>query len=301
MIYLVYGEEKYELSRFIESIKKKQDNLEIGINYFNITNENINELDSIYETVTFFSSSKLVIIKDTKLKFDIQKLLDKADGEDTYIVVEDTLDKRTSEYKLISKNSEIKEFKHLNEKELSSYIIAVIKQYGLNINSDTAYYMINNCSTDKYSIINEMQKLVILLDKGTYITKEHIDKICSKTLTTKIFDMLDSAINKDKKNAIKLLDELLITKEPVIKISIMLYKQIKNMYLIKYMQSNKLNNINETLKLNPYVFTKLSKTCNNYDLDKLKNIIYRFGEYDYKTKSGLMDFEIGLKQIICMM
>ena len=301
MIYLVYGDEKYELYRFIESIKKKQENLELGINYFNITNENINEIDSIYETVTFFSSSKLVIIKDTKLKFDIQKLLDKSDSEDTYVIIEDSLDKRTSEYKLLSKNSEVKEFKHLNEKELSIYIINVIKQYGLNISADTAYYMINNCSTDKYSIINEMQKLVILLDKGTNITKSHIDEICSRTLTTKIFDMLDYAIRKDKKNAIKLLDELLITKEPIVKISIMLYKQIKNMYLIKYMQNCNINNINEILKLNPYIFTKLSKSCNNYKLNKLKDIIYRFGEYDYKTKSGLMDFEIGLKQIICML
>ena len=301
MIYLLYGDEKYELYRFVEDIKKKQDNLELGINYFNITSENINELDNIYETVTFFASSKLVIIKDTKLKFDIQKLIEKADNEDTYVILEDSLDKRTTEYKLISKNAQIKEFKHLNEKELASYIINVIKQYGLNISTDTANYMINNCSTDKYSIINEMQKLVILLDKGANITKEHIDKICSRTLTTKIFSMLDYARNKDKKNAIRLLDELLITKEPIVKISIILYKQIKNMYLIKYMQSNKVNNINETLKLNPYEFTKLSKSCNNYDIQKLKEIIYRFGEYDYKTKSGLMDFEIGLKQIICML
>ena len=160
--------------------------------------------------------------------------------------------------------------------------------------------MINTCSTDKYSIINEMQKLSILLDKGTKITKEHIDNICSKTLTNKLFDMIDFAVNKNKLEAIKLLDELVITKEPVIKISIMLYKQIKNMYLIKYMQINKISNINEVLKLNPYVFNKLSKSCQKYDLEKLKKIIYRFGEYDSKTKIGLMDFEIGLKQIICM-
>ena len=301
MIYLAYGEEKYELYRFVESIKKKFDNLELGINYFNITLENLNELDSIYETVTFFSSNKIVIIKDTKLKFDVEKLVEKADNEDIYVIIEDSIDKRTSEYKMISKNCQIKEFKQFNEKELATYIVSVIKQYGLNINFDIANYMVNTCSTDKSSIINEMQKLVILLDKGTNITKENIDNICSKTLTTKIFDMLDLALDKNKVKAINLLDELIITKEPIIKISIMLYKQIKNMYLIKYMQVNKLGNINETLKLNPYVFKKLVKSCEKYDIDHLKKIIYRFGEYDYKTKTGLMDFEIGLKQIICML
>ena len=130
MIHFIYGDEKYDLYKFVDEVKKKFDNLELGINYFNITTNNLNELDSIYETVTFFSSNKLVIIKDTKLKFDVNKLIEKSDDQDVYIIIEDSLDKRTTEYKLLSKNSSIKEFKHLNEKELSIYILSVIKKCG---------------------------------------------------------------------------------------------------------------------------------------------------------------------------
>ena len=38
-----------------------------------------------------------------------------------------------------------------------------------------------------------------------------------------------------------------------------------------------------------------------YTEDELKNIIYAFDKYDKDTKNGEMDFEIGLKKIICML
>jgi hypothetical protein len=38
-----------------------------------------------------------------------------------------------------------------------------------------------------------------------------------------------------------------------------------------------------------------------YDLKYLRILIDKFDKFDSKTKIGEMDFEIGLKQIICMM
>lgn len=301
MIYLVYGEEKYDVYKFLDSIKAKFEKLEQGINYFNITMENITELNNIYESVTFFGGNKLVVIKDTKLKFDIVKLIELSDKDDYYVIIEDIIDKRTTEYKLISKNAQIKEYKHLKEIEVVNYLVNMFKRYSLIMSREVAEYMVSTCSVDKANIINEMQKLVILLPKDSNITKEHIDSICSKTLNAKLFDMIEFAINKDKVKAVRILDELLESKEAVIKISLTLYKQIKQMYMIKYLQDKKVSNINEKLKINPYVYTKLAKSTSNYTLDKLKSIIFKFGEYDEKTKIGLMDFEIGLKQIICMM
>ena len=41
MIYLLYGEEKYDLNLKIEKVKKEFDNLEIGLNLFYLDKENI--------------------------------------------------------------------------------------------------------------------------------------------------------------------------------------------------------------------------------------------------------------------
>ena len=66
-IYLLYGEEKYDLDQRVEKIKKEFQNLEIGVNLFYITNDNLDELESVTQGVTFFGSEKLIIIKDKNI------------------------------------------------------------------------------------------------------------------------------------------------------------------------------------------------------------------------------------------
>ena len=136
---------------------------------------------------------------------------------------------------------------------------------------------------------------------GNTVDKETIDKVCVKTLNAKIFDMLDFIVNKDHKNGILLLDELLIQKEAIVKIYIMLYKQVKQMYMIKILKAKRENDIATKLQIHPYVFQKLSKTSDKYRIDELKSIMKSFDKYDEATKSGEMDFEVGLKKIICSM
>ncbi len=299
-IYLLYGEEKYDLNRKLVSIKKQFDKLEQGVNLFNINKDNIDSLKDILTEVTFFGTSKLVIIKDTNLKFDVSMLED-IDEDIVVVIIEDSIDKRTTTYKTLSKIANIEEFKLLDRKGMTTYVYDLFKRYNLNPTFDVADYFVEVCGLDKNNNINEIKKLVIYIDQGESITKETIDKICSKTLNAKIFDVLNKIVNKEKEEGIKLLDNILKQKESIVKIYIMLYKQIKQMYMIKYLKQKNVNDIATKLGIHPYTFKLLNVTCNKYSLDKLKQILYMFDEYDEKTKNGEMDFEIGLKKIICSM
>lgn len=300
MVYLLYGEEKYDLNIKIEKIKKEFDNLSEGINLFYITSENIDELPAILQGVTFFGTEKVIIIKDTKLKFNVE-LLKSMDEDITVIVVEDNVDKRTSDYKNLSKIAECFEFKFMDEIKVKEYIVQILKKYNISISGEDAEYMANMCGNQKSNIVNELNKLVIYLNGENKVTKEIIDKVCSKTLNAKIFDVLANIVNRKKKIAIKELDELLKQKEPIVKIYIMLYKQVKQMYMIKYLKERNSPNITQTLGIHPFVFKNLSKSCDSYTLKELKNILNEFDIYDEKTKNGEMDFEIGLKKIISIM
>ena len=53
-IYLLYGEEKYDLNARVEKIKKEFSNLEVGVNLFYINLDNVDELESVLQGVTFF-------------------------------------------------------------------------------------------------------------------------------------------------------------------------------------------------------------------------------------------------------
>ena len=273
-IYLLYGEEKYDLNARVEKIKKEFSNLEVGVNLFYINLDNVDELESVLQGVTFFGSQKLV---------------------------EDSVDKRLSDYKAIAKIAEVVEFKHYDEGQMTKFIMDLLKKYDVKISFEDATYMQNVCGTDKQNNINELQKLVIYVGQGGTVTKEVIDTVCSKTLNAKIFDVLDDIINKKKEVAIKELDSLLKQKEPIVKIYIMLYKQFKQLYMIKLLKQTGNTNVAQELGIHPFVAKKLSQAADKYSEKSLKNIIYAFDDYDQKTKNGDMDFEIGLKKIICML
>ncbi len=299
-IYLFYGDEKYDLNKEVQKIKDKFNKLEIGINFFIINNENIDKLNDIIEGTTFFGDEKLIIIKDTNLKFDVIILKD-LDKNIIILIIEDSIDKRLSAYKVLSKISNCKEFKKLDEKSMSLYICKLFNKYNIKCSNEIANYMVEKCGVDKTNNINEIMKVVIYLGQDGVVTKEIIDKICTKTLDAKIFDVLDMIIKKDKINGLNMLDEILKQKESIVKIYIMLYKQIKQIYMIKLLKEKKCTNIDKKLNIHPYVYKKLESMCNIYNINNLKNIIYLFDEYDEKTKIGEMDFEIGLKKIICAM
>lgn len=299
-IYLLYGEEKYDINQRIEKIKKEFSNLEVGVNLFYVNADNIDELESITQGVTFFGSEKLIIIKNTNLKFNVNLLKD-LDEDIKVIIVEDNVDKRLSEYKALSKIAECVEYKHLDSKQMVTYIVDTLKKYNVKISYEDAEYMQNVCGEDKYNNINELQKLVIYVGNGGVVDKTIIDKICSKTLNAKLFDVLYDIINKRKKIAINEIDSLIRQKEPIVKIYIMLYKQFKQLYQIKVLKSRNNTNYAQELSLHPFVAKKLAASADKYTEEELKNIIYAFDEYDQKTKNGDMDFEIGLKKIICML
>lgn len=300
-IYFFYGEEKYDIEQSVQKIKKEFGNLELGINLFYIDSENVQNLGQISSGVSFFGEEKLIIMKNTKLKFDVDFIEKEKESGKTYIIIEDSVDKRTSEYKKLSKIAETKEFKFMDQKQIIAYIIKILEKCSLKIDYKTAEYMAEVCGENKANIINELNKIVLYKGSGNTVDKETIDKVCVKTLNAKIFDMLDFIVNKDHKNGILLLDELLIQKEAIVKIYIMLYKQVKQMYMIKILKEKRENDIATKLQIHPYVFQKLSKTSDKYRIDELKSIMKSFDKYDEATKSGEMDFEIGLKKIICSM
>lgn len=300
-VYLFYGEEEYDISRYIEKIKKCFENLEVGVNLYILDKSNIDMLSDLCDLVSFFGTKKLILVRGTGLKFNVN-ILDNINEDTTVIIEEKSVDKRTSEWKYLSKNATCIEFAKLNEKDAAAYVIKTLGAYDIKVTQDVADYMVANCTSDKLLLINEFKKITAYLKKGSLLTKEDIDYICVKTLNAKVFDMLDLAVNKKKEEAIYKLRELLEQKESAIGISIMLFKQIKQMYMIKLMQQDGVvSNIAEALGIHPFVYRKLSYSVNKYTLDELRQLILEFGEYDERSKIGEMDMENGLVRIIATM
>lgn len=305
-IYLIYGDEKYDIEKYIEKIKKCYGNLEKGVNFFVLDKTNIDTLSDVIDSVSFFGLEKLIVIKNINLKFNKEILENITNPELAIIFVEENVDKRTSEYKYLTKKAICVECTKLNEKDAAFFVIRTLNQYKIKVSDDVAKYMVNACTEDKQTLINEFKKIVAYLNEGDSLTKEVIDNICTRTLDAKIFDLMDLVVAKKKKEALKVLDDMLAQKTYIGVISSMMYKQIKQIYGIKLMEKKiKETGINISiateLGMHPFVFNKLKAAAASYDIEDLENLLLEFDEYDSNSKTGRIDIELGLKRIILQM
>jgi len=302
-LYLFFGNEAYDIESYVEKIKKCFSNLEAGVNFFVLDKSSIDSLADICESVSFFGLEKLVVIKNTGLKFNKDILENITNPELVIVIVEDNVDKRTSEYKYLTKKAVCVEFSKLNEKDAIFFVKRMLNAYKINVSDEVAKYLVNVCTADKQILINEFRKIVSYLNAGESLTKEIIDKICSKTLDAKIFDLMDLIIGKKKKEAILTLEDILAQGTYIGIITSMIFKQIKQIYQIKLLEKQMLEegislDISKELGIHPFVFSKLKVASSMYTLEHLEELMLDFDKYDENSKTGKMDTVLGLKTII---
>lgn len=303
-IYYIYGDETYDINRYKERIIKNYlQRPTLGINYFIIDKSEVEKLKDICEEVTFFGSKKLVHIKNTNLKFNIEYLTGVANKELLIIITEESVDKRTKEYKELSKTAKCLECKKLKEKEAAFFVKQTLNAYKIDISDELASYVIAICTVDKNILINEMKKIVAYMNNESKLTKEIIDNVCIKTLDAKVFDLLDLIFSEDKRLLIEKLDELLEQKTYIGVVSIMIFKQIKQIYMIKLLNEKAKNeglqiDVSRELGIHPFVYAKLKYIVPKFTKKALEELLIEFATYDKNVKVGKIDAIIGLKNIL---
>ena len=241
-VYLFYGEETYLLETKIKRIKKDFGELIQGINYIQIDDTNVEELISDLETPAFGFPKKLIIAKNTGLfkkekktnskaktskktsdeekskkkksvaeeKMPLQEKIAKYIQENAneinetveLIFIEEEADKN-SLYKAIESLGEVKEFTPLKLPELVTNLKKLAAAYKVNIDDNTARYLVECCGTSMQELINEIRKLIEYEGTGGNITKDDIDKLCIKQIQAVIFDLTDNLGRKETRKSIR--------------------------------------------------------------------------------------------------
>lgn len=330
-IYLLYGEERYLLDNCLKRVKKLFGDMINGINYIQIDNNNVTEIISDIETPAFGYPKKLIIAKNTELfqkakrgkksadeidsknkakkdenKFEnklatyIEENTDLIEDSAIIIFVENDVDKNNL-YKAIEKNGCICHFERQKPVELAKRIKGICNAYKVNIDNNTLNYFIESCGTSLQDLINEIRKQIEYVGENGTITAQTIDLLAIKQFESIIFDLTDNLGKKNISEALKVLKNLIDSKEPVQKIFITLYGHFKKLYITKVAINEKLN-IAQSLNLKPnqtFLTTKYTMQSKYFKEEELKKILQEFINLDYKFKNGMIDINIGLESILC--
>lgn len=319
-LYLFYGEEQFLLENSLKKIKSLFGEMIKGINYILIDEKNVDEIIQDLETPAFGYPRKLIIAKNTHLfKKDLKKKSKSDSSElkeklDEYINNNIEIIKETAILIFIEENVEkcnllttieklgiVCNFEFLKPAEIQRRLKAIATGYKVDIDNFTLSYLIECAGTNMQELINEIRKLIEYAGPGGKITKEDVDALVIKKMEAVIFDLTDSLGKKNTKNAIEVLRNLILAKEPPQKILITLYNHFKKLYLVNFAIKNNMD-IVTSLNLKPnrvFLANKYKQQAGFFKENELRQIISELCDLDYNYKIGLIDLNIGLESILC--
>ncbi len=312
-IYVFYGEEKYLQQEYLRKIKKIFGELSLGINYILLDENNIDTLISDIETPAFGYEKKLIIIRDSnlfkkdckspmkeKFKKYVSENMDIINEAVVIVFIEETVHKMDL-YKTVEKNAVIIETKELKPIEIKNRLKRICAMYKVQISDQNLNYLIETAGTSMQDLINEIRKLIEYAGENGEIKKEDIDKLTIKEIQAIIFDLTDYLGTKNTEKALEVLNNLIYNKEPLQKIIITLYNHFRKIYLTKLALKER-RDLVEVLSLKPnqvFLTTKYRKQAEYFKEKEILQILKELIDLDYKSKSGQIDLDIGLKTVLC--
>lgn len=304
-LYLLYGEEAYLRKQYRDRLKSAvigDDTM--NYHYFEGKNISVGEIIDLAETLPFFAERRLIVLENSGLfKSGGEELSEylPAKPESTYFLfVETEVDKRSRLYKKVQSGGYAAEFTVQDEATLKKWILGMVKREGKNISGAALNYLIEKTGTDMENIRKEMEKLFCYcLEKDT-IETEDIEEICTKRISSHIFDMISAIADKKQKKALELYYELLALKEPPMRILFLIARQFNLLMQVKELQKKGFRDkaIGEKVGLPGFIAGKYVTQSARFSKGDLREAVEACVEAEEAIKTGKMNDNMSVELLI---
>lgn len=308
-LYLITGDDLFEREKTVEKIKSAFGELVKGINFIVIDKDTINLLQGEVTTYPFGFDKKLIIVNIVNKSQDTDDGASKNDWFDdelmenilnsidmNVIVFNGNFQATSKIYKFVSQNGKCIDCnKPKNKKDIAPWVADLVRKEEKTISNENASYIVHTCGADKMMLYNEIQKLVDFVGERKEITKKDIDEVGIRNLETIIFDLTDSLGARNVTNSIRVLEELLMQKEPIQKILIMIAKHFKSLLITKICMNENRDVANELNIKFPFIVNKYKEQARRFTREELENVLLDISELDVNSKIGKIDLKTGLE------
>ena len=184
-IYFLMGEEAYYIDKIADFIENNiLEEAEKGFNQMVLYGRDVTIEDIVANAKRFpmMAEKQVVIVKEAQdLSRTIDRLLPYAENPQpsTVLVIcykYKSLDKRKKLGKVIAEKGVLFESKKLYENQVGDWISANLRDRGFDIEPKAAHMLVEFLGTDLSKIDNELEKLSLILQKGTVINANHVEE-----------------------------------------------------------------------------------------------------------------------------
>jgi DNA polymerase-3 subunit delta len=294
-IYFLMGEESYyidKLSDYIEQNVLSED--EKGFNQTVLYGRDvtIEDIVSTAKRYPMMAERQVVIVKEAQ---DLSRTIDKLESyvenpmPSTVLVFcykYKTLDKRKKMTKILAKNGVVYESKKLYENQVGDWIKRILSGKSYSIEPKANAMLVEFLGTDLSKINNELEKLQIILPKGSTITPKHIEENIGFSKDFNIFELRKAIGDRNQLKAYTIADNFAQNPKdnPIVVTTSLVFSFF--VQLLKYhgLKDKNPKNVAAALGVNPFFLKDYDVALKNYPMRKVSQIVGSLRDVDVKSK-----------------
>lgn len=293
-IYFLHGDEPYFIDLITEAlIENVLEEHERDFNQTILYGKDAELLSLIAELKGFpmMSERRLVILKEAQ---DFKKL-DELEAymeyplDSTVFVINykyGTFDSRKKVMKSVAKNGLVFKSEKVKDYILPDWIQTYVKTTGYSITGKAAILLSEFLGNDLSRIVNELDKLYILLEKGTAINEIHIEENIGISKDYNVFELTNALGANDLVKAYKIVNyfEMNPKATSIVVVIPTLFRFFSQLMRIHFLPNKSKDTVANALKVHPFVAGELVRATTIYNPSKLARNIEILHDFDLRSK-----------------
>jgi len=293
-LYLLHGDESYYIDQIADAAQ--QFLLEESERDFNQTilygkDADLNAVQEQVKQYPMMAERQLVILKEAQdvKDWSILEPYFKNPTNTTVLIIcykHKKIDKRKKFFTLLKANAVIFESKKIYENQMDGWIMRYLKTKGFSINQKAMMLLIDFLGTDLGKIAKELDKLSIILEKGTEINGVHIEENIGISKDYNTFELSNAIAKRDILKANKII-KYFEQNPKAAHISMIIptiFSFFERLMKVHFVGTNDIKQLQYKLGLNYYAAQETVKAKTIYHPKKIAKNIALLHEYDLKSK-----------------
>lgn len=294
-LYFLMGEETYyidKVSDYIEQNILSED--EKGFNQTVLYGRDVSMEDIIGAAKRYpmMAERQVIIVKEAQ---DLSRTIDKLEDYATnpmpstvlvFCYKYKTLDKRKKVTKVLEKNGVVLESKKLYENQVGQWISRILQGKGYGIEPKANAMLVEFLGTDLSKISNELEKLQIILPKGSIISPKNIEENIGFSKDFNVFELRKAIGDKNQVKAYQIAYYFAENpkEHPIVMTTGMLFSFFVALLNYHGLKDKSPKNVASVLKVNPYFLKDYDIALKNYPMKKVSAIVAALRDIDVKSK-----------------
>ena len=271
-IYLLLGDDEERKARGVERLRADR-----TVEAYDASETGPEAVVSACNSYSLFGEGPFVLLRNLDAWNAAQKavvvdyLENPAPGADL-VLLGKKLGAREKLLAAVKKSGEVHDFEQPTGKALVRWVVGHAKKLGLDLPEDVARNLIDRCSGDKMRLTTESEKLALYVGEGR-ATEEDVEALCPPDVQSNIFAFVDSLAAGERGKALRLLEALISTGEPPLRVTYMVRRQFGLVAWARalFERGASQREVASDLKVPPFVARKLEEQArglNEVDLER---------------------------------